>query len=190
MDSYAKLVFPDQWSIGPWKMHMFTVGHAVLLQNLGSPFASLELDDVAKAGLGEVALAVMICRRPWRVARRLTRSWRGRLLLRWYGVQISSSYTTAAIALFQYVEDAWTIPKAWRKPTAVTKTSPETMLANAISLLAELRSSRDEIHDKPLRLALYEVCQILHRRGDIELLDEHDEDLIEAAAKMERELKG
>lgn len=188
MDSYAKLLFPDRWVIGPWKMHVFSVGHAVLLQNMRSPFASLDLDAVASAGLGEVALAIMLCRRPWRKAERLVHTLRGRLLLRWYGIRISSGYGAAAISLFQYIEDAWTVPKTWRKPTAVVKSSPEHMLGNVISVLAETHHRRDEIYDMPLRLALYDVCQVLHSRGQIELLDEHDEDLLAEAAKMEREM--
>lgn len=81
---YAEAHFPDRWTVLGVRLHSLTIGHALLLQRVGSPFAPYyENAQEAAPGLGDVLLALFILSRPAQVAADAIGTRRFRLLM-WY----------------------------------------------------------------------------------------------------------
>lgn len=169
----------------------FTVGHALLLQRIGSPFASMSLPAAATVGLGSLAGAIVICSRSWRRAQRILDSRRAGLVIAWRALRLIRPVPRgrAAGQLALYLCHAWEGPKIFTD-AAGTTSDPAEALANIISIAkSELGLSHTETLDTPLRQAIWDICQFLHRKGSIQLITAADDDAFAAADRMAAELR-
>ncbi len=75
-DGFPSLA-PDEWTVLGHRLRPLSLGHAILLQALDSPFATWLKDPPKTVTVYDVLLAVEVCRRPWPAARRwlTSRAW-------------------------------------------------------------------------------------------------------------------
>lgn len=187
---YADALFPDRVTVAGLALQPLSVGHAILLQRLGSPFGSPHSSDHAGAGPGDIALSLVICSRPWRSAARLVQSWRGRVAIRAVHLRLLTfvSQIAALDGLSAYVLAAWRGPRVWLKPRS-SKADASDALANILHILmAHIGQSQSEAMDTHLNQAIWDACMHLQSNGVLELMDAGDDDLLAAAAAMEKEL--
>lgn len=183
------LVFRDDWIVAGRRLQPFSIGHAQLLHRLGSPFANLDANVLAAAGRGDVAEALLVCRRSWHAAARLLKTRRGALALRWEGIRLGAYVADAMFGLVAYARKAWTMPMTWSKQVGRPSTTSET-LAMLEGVMRQWGISRQVIYDTPLDDAIWDVFLHLHGKGQIEMVDSGDDDLFRAADALEAELKG
>jgi hypothetical protein len=188
---YASTVFPDECRVLGIRLETPRIGHALLLQRLGSPFAELDRKGLDQVRRGDLAEALIVLSRPWRRAERLLRSRRGVWLMWWYGLVLSSlaAQIEAFDGLKGYLLLAWGGPKTWVRPVASTQKRGE-CLSMLVSVLREkFGMPADTVYEMPICQGLWDVCLYLERAGLIEIIDSGDEDLLAKAEQMERDLK-
>lgn len=111
MGAYAKAIWPDPAACCGVRLRPFCLGHALLLQRLGSPFAR---DDSTSAGLGDLVTAVYVCSRNWRAAARGIRGrWFG-FWARWRAFRRWKHEDADAAAWNAYLRAGWFSPKTWK----------------------------------------------------------------------------
>lgn len=188
---YARTVFPDEFRVLGLRLETPRIGHALLLQRLGSPFAELDRKGMDTVRRGDLAEAMIVLSRPWQRAERLLRSRRGPWLLRWYGLVLGSlaSQILAFDGLKEFLLLAWGGPKTWVRPVASTPRRNECLQMLVSVLREKFAMPAQQVYEMPICQALWDVCLYLERAGLIEMVDSGDEDLLEKAEQMERELK-
>lgn len=107
---YSEALWPDPVRVAGVRLQPLTLGHALLLQRLRSPYAT----GAAVAGLGDLLLAVYVCSRPWkRAAEGIHGRWFGPWI-RWRGFRCWRDEERHAEAFARYLADAWAAPRTWR----------------------------------------------------------------------------
>lgn len=71
--TFAAAVFPDTWQIGATRLHTHCLGHALLLQRLGNPYAEARANAVPE--LGALVMAAYVCSRDPEVAAARAGGW-------------------------------------------------------------------------------------------------------------------
>lgn len=191
MIDYAQTVFPDEWRVLGLRLQTPRIGHALLLQRLGSPFAELDRKGLDQVRCGDLALALIVLTRPWHRAERLLRCWRGAWLMRWYGLVLSSLAAQVEVfdGLKAYLLSAWGGPRTWVRPVASTPKRAESLQMLVSVLREKFGMTSADVQEMPICQALWDVCLYLERAGLIEIVDSGDDELLANAERMERELK-
>lgn len=66
MNSYTSACFPDRWRILGLRLQPFCLGHALLLERYGSPFANaFQGEPIGEVGFADLLLAIFICSKPY-----------------------------------------------------------------------------------------------------------------------------
>lgn len=173
-------------------MQPVSVGHAILLQRLGSLFASPVQKDHDKACRGDLAEAMIVLSRPWVRAAALVQTRLVVPLMWWWGWRLRSAAThiRTTEALSSYICDAWRGPRVWLKASPNTQTHGEALGLVVSVLKGSMGQSNAEALATPLRQALWDVCLYLQGQGVLEIVDSGDDTLIDAAERMRKELNG
>lgn len=171
------------------RLQPLSLGHALLLQRLGSPFAGPRVADHERAGRGDLALMLLTCGRPWQQAGRLVNQRRGEWLLWWIGLRLRSmgAIVRTTDALSAYVVHAWTGPRVWLKVGGTAQEPAEALTTVCGAMKGLMGLSHDEALSTPLRQALWDVCLYLQGQGVLEIVDSGDAALLHAAQKMREE---
>src|ERR1043166_7339236 len=122
-DRYLADHYPDTYYVLGRRMQHFTLGHAMLLERLGSPFSVRQPEPAANAagvaaalgGPGDLKLAIALCSRKYPAALKLlARPWRLRFALsrqHWTAEQTVSG----ALELLDYIRRSSGAPQTWEK---------------------------------------------------------------------------
>lgn len=181
--AYATACFPDTWHILKVKLRPFTLGHALLLQRLESPF----LSGGRRPDGTDLALAVLVCSVPWE---RAARQAEGRILgwrMRWLRVPVENIW--GGVRAFQdYLREAHDGPEFWVRDQGGQKSPLRAPFYQTLKLtqMTQFHKSEREALSTPLRLALWDHAALFESKGVIELLDEKQKDLISQVRRAQK----
>ncbi len=186
--SFAHAMFPDTYRAAGFRLRQHTLGQAILLQRLGSPYAGRP-DPGGPEGvhpLGQMALAIWVCRRTVRQAvRGLNRGWT-RWSLRFIGWRIMRyGQQLAHEDLSAYLISAWPEIGWWSKPELKSRPLGAELLLRLWVAAASGRSGAEEDLEFPLAVALWDLAARAEEQGVISLVSAKDLRLMEYYTQME-----
>lgn len=175
---YAAAVFPDTWVILGRRMVPLTLGHAVLLTRMASPFAPFTHPKLGyMPALGDVALAAWICSRPWRVAAERLQWRRTGWLLRWWAwcaARSAANRVDIARAWAAYFEAEISAPKMWLAEKQSKRLSSPVLQILILTRMTQFGEGFEAALDTPLRRALLDAAGLGEMRGTIEVQGDDD----------------
>lgn len=180
-DTYLVAQFPEQYRfrILGWRLAAFTLGHALLLQWAENPFVT----GSRLPGRGDCAVMLAVCTRSFPKARRLLRSrwltWR----LRRYAVP-ERLLSRTIVMLCSYLEHFGASPQAWEDSGGGRTPATPIWETNKLNLMSRLGKSEQEALETPLSLAVHDVAGIRELRGELKLVSERDEQMMEIARQV------
>ncbi len=181
MVDYPSACFPNRVRIFGCLLEPLTLGHALVLQYLRSPFAP-GVERTREPNRGDVLLGVWVCSRPWWVAARDAGTWRSAMWLRamvcflalfrvklWYRDLLWVTYITEANAM----------PPVWRKKSVGTALGLPPLLNVKMSLMTFWNKSEAEAMATPLGQALLEHGAYLSTLGEMRFPSNDECELME-----------
>lgn len=180
---YSRAVFPDRWRCAGIPLEAHTLGHALLLQRLGSPCAGRPPESPLEIGTGHIAQAAHICSGPWQRAVRRLDGRVERLWMSWAALRIQQSGLDQARAdLWAYLRDAWPVISWWSQPTARTRALGAELLHILVNRQRDMGLSLEAALSVPLAVAHWDAAAAaeregaltLQRAGEARLLEEYD----------------
>lgn len=154
-----------------------TMGHAVLLQRIGSPFAPfVPFDESVEIGFGDVAEAIHVLSRPWDVAERQLRGRIYRVRMFWWALRFliavklrpwkALSVPTASAAIARHVRECCTGPGVF--PTRTDGRSAEAPYLAILEVTLRRRLHVQNPMDCEIRRALWLTSVDAELEGAVE----------------------
>jgi hypothetical protein len=174
--AYVEAVIPPRVTVMGVRLEPLTLGHVLLLQRVGSPYAPFVEADRAP-GVGDFLLALWICGQPWRRAARRLGTWRQALWMKWalFWCAVMRAPLLSRCAIFAaYLRENSRPPPFWHKLEGESATSGlPSLLAIRLALL-EIGLASDEAWDTPLMAGLWEVVGAGARGGVVQMVSDHE----------------
>ena len=177
--SFQSAVMPDAYRIAGFRLRTHCLGHALLLQRLGSPFGNrpLQVSQISDLGarLGDLALAVWICgRSPASALRRLQLN-RSPYELGWIAWKIRRhGLEKSAQELYTYLAAAWPEMSWWKHNDVATRTLGADIMQRLVLTQRRTGLTLDESMDVPLAVALWDHAAVSEENGAVTLVSERD----------------
>lgn len=192
--TFAAAVFPDRWAVGKVRLHTLTLGHAVLLQRLGNPYAVAVQDAVPH--LGALVLAAWVCSRPVRVAAESCQGWWMRQWMVCHAIRWGSTHAEREAEMRLYVAAAWQTPgfKATR-PSKGDAAGADPLHSLWMHRRIHMGETEEQAMDCPLLRARLDHLVWAEQQGAVIITGDEmtaEERLLEAAlanADWDRELR-
>ena len=161
-----------------------TLGHVLLLEELGSPILS-----GGQVAPGDVALAVLVVSQPHRDARKAVRSWWAPLLMRWWGKRSASEdFDAAANQFLDWFVESIKPPAFWREAGAQDRECAAPWWINRIALaMGNLGMSYDQAVDMPAKRLGQLTMAYSEARGEVRLVTQREIEFREIVARIEAE---
>lgn len=167
-----------------------TVGHAIVLQRLGSPFA-IGSNRVDQIGSGDIALLVWVCSTTWRRAWRRRESFIGRAWRSWFAGRVRPALPFYQAIAGSYVLRAWKGPKP-RGLEGVPPLGAPALGILLVALMADLGFSRESAMDTTIGEALW-LAAIQSERSGAVMFDSEEgisvTEIAQAQVRMEAEAR-
>lgn len=176
MIPYPRACFPTRFRICGCRLQPLTLGHALLLQAIGSPYAPIT-QATRKAKFGDFLVVLWICSRSWNKAARGIDGWRARLWLRvklWSMVILRTRLPYREMLLAEYLATSQTMPLFWEEIKEGDSHGTPPILSLKMVLQTRWHKSESEALDTPLAQAIWEVCGFLESRGKMKIASERD----------------
>lgn len=173
--NFAAAVFPNVHEVGGLRLHAMTLGHALLLKRLGSPFSP---DEAKNAEHEQALMMALVCSRTWRKASVLVNSRLVRLHLKWRLFRRLHNATFDVLAAWEYFTESWRCPSTFRGDGVRNGGTRGT--ENVHILIAHQRRtynvSLTGAMDVPVAVAIMDRLEALEENGAIRIWSqEHDE---------------
>lgn len=181
---YATVAFPDARRVLGVRLLPLSVGHALLLDRIQSPFAPYRAYALTELpGFGDVVEALWILSRPASIAAEQRVSLRGKATIAAWTIRARLSarfqpwrwFTVADAAerLLRIARDARTGPTLWVKEGSDKPQGAPFLASLKVTLMRFFRCTEREALDYPLRRALWDtsVWWEMHGSGEIETRD-------------------
>jgi hypothetical protein len=187
LHNYLAAVFPSTHSVLGTRLHVFTLGHAMLLHRLGSPIIERQ-----PAELADLVLFVELCRLPFKEAVRQSRrgvfGWRlWWLHFKWRWLSVADELKVRA-ALDLYLDQAHSAPLAWSELGKGGRKSGSPMLQSIkVTLMARLNKSEAEALETSLAVATWDHFAFWEQEGSVKIANDTDAALLEMTRQLERE---
>lgn len=158
--SFARALLPDRHTAAGVRLRPLSLGHALLLQRLGSPLAARPLSGSqgqSGSDFGRLAQAVCLCSRPWRAAWALVDTRRERWWLAWHVRRFARAGEGFVAAVLAWHAEAWPEIPLWRDTSRTGKARGADLLH--VLVLTErkhLGLSLEAALDVPLAAALWD----------------------------------
>ncbi len=172
-------------------MAHYTLGHALLLERLESPFVTQESSNtpihqssVPAPGPGDVKLFIALCSRPYPRALRLVASG----ALAWRLMMVRCPWLRLASAvdeILAYIQAFSHMPVRWEKEFEKTPGSPPLQQVK-LTLMSRLGYTQRQALCTPLALAFWDFFGLWELEGKVELTDQ---DALAAARETIEEAK-
>jgi len=177
---YANALWPDPVRCCGIRLRPLTLGHALLLQRIGSPFAR---EDGAGAGLGDLIAAVYVCSRSWRrAARGLNRPrWFG-LWARWMAFRRWKREARDAADWAAYLRASWSAPKTWRGKDTTGVRGIDVLQLLVVTQRIRFGKPLEEALETPVAIAIMDHLESLEGGGALRVWGSRDDAL---ASKLE-----
>lgn len=188
-DDYSLALYPEPAVVLGRRLQPFCLGHALLLQRLGSPFAA---DEPRRGPMpADLLLAVIVCSKPYPAAEQLVMSPRLPRRLTRAGIRMWLCYSPARIQIElirfgRYIEDAWRSPKVWIERSGAPRGAPPVATLK-VTLMSGLGMSAIEALSMPIGAAIWDATTYSESMGGIRIRSASDEALIDAAKRMAAE---
>ncbi len=194
--TFAHAVYPDRWKIGRVHLHTLTLGHAVLLQRLGNPYAEAQGKPVED--LGKLAVAAFVCSRTAKVASSTVDGWWARNWMVWRALTWRGDYASREQEMRLYIAAAWLVPsfkslgRADGHESRVPGTDPlHGLWVHRRTVMGE---TEEEAALCPVLRARLDRLAWLEEQGAIRVIPDQEEDTllqaVEDNAEWDRELRG
>lgn len=172
-------IFPKSTTVASVRMQPMSVGHALLLQRVGSPFA-VGHGRIEEAGSGDVAMLVWVCSQSWRAAWRRRESLLGRAWRSWFAGRIRPAIEFYRGIAAGYVLRCWKGP-APRGPEGSTPLGAPALGILVAAMMADLGCTRSQALDTYIGEALWLVAIQAERSGVVMFDSEEGVSLMEIA---------
>ena len=184
----AETYFGAQFHGGesPWSGHrvMFrrlrklTLGHAMLLEWLESPFVTAERGP----GPADCALVIMMCSRSVERAERLCRSRWVRWHLRRF-MPLRFQFSVTVFGIVNYLEAYSATPRCWHGAGGRESGTPF-LQGVKVTHMANLNRTESEALALPLPLAVHDYAAYWDLQGTVKIVNAQEEAAMEAARAM------
>lgn len=193
--TFAGAVFPDRWKVGRVLLEPHTLGHALLLQRLGNPYAQAVSQAVPQ--LGALVLASFVCSRPASIAARTAGGWWAKQWMVYHAIVWGSTHAEREAELRLYLAAAWHTPafKPTSRPTGSHSAGADPLHVLWLHRRMHLGETEDEAMRCPLLRARMDHLAWAEQQGAIVILGDDltpTEKLLEAAeanAEWDRQLR-
>lgn len=188
--NYAEALLPEPSVVLGRTLHSFCLGHALILHHLQSPFVSDQPSTTDhQPGLGDLLFAIEICRRPWQPALRAIGS-------RWFPLRLrltalrftwmTQPRLELELARFRlYVNRASRRPRVWHAQRSGRPPGAPWLQAVRMDLM-QSGYTFAEAMNLPLGAAFWDFYAFWEAKGAVDILNETDLTLIQAAETMRR----
>lgn len=181
-EQYLRALFPDKARVLGWRMSLYTLGHALLLERLCSP---LVVGPPGSCGPGDLSLAIATCRRSFPEAARLCGSWRLKASCLIQLRRCSARLLLGEMQFRMYVAAGWSRPTAWEKPRSRAHGTPALNQVR-IELQRSFGMSLADALKTPLSLALHDVMGAWESDDKTEIVGDDEAELIRRAEELAR----
>lgn len=180
---YAAAIFPDRHRVCGVRMLPLTLGHALLLQRIPSPYALG--NDPRKAGLGDTVLAAYVCSRPWRRAALGVNAVWIKGWIRWRSWRRWHREVNDHIALLGYLSAAWSIPTVFGRQRGGVERGSDAIQIQ-VSVQRKLwGKSLEAALDTPVAEALLDQMERLEEDGVLRIWGNRDGALLAKLNEIE-----
>jgi hypothetical protein len=181
-EQFARTIMPGTWYALGVRLFPLTLGHAIILQRLGSPFGC----GGRGAGRGDVSLAIFVCSRPWRTAERQV----GRWWVRWWLRLLPGWGNYWRVGLLEFLAywrwfNREPATEVWRPPArGDIDDAPPILQSLKMFAMTHLSKSRDDAFDTPLNELLWDYVSWGVERGVFRLKTKKDRAVAEQLRAM------
>ena len=188
-------MFPDRWKVGGVLLDTHTLGHALLLQRLGNPYATAVSGAVPQ--LGALVLATYICSRPAAIAARTMSGWWAKQWMVYHAIVWGSTHADRESEMRLYTAAAWHVPafKPTSRPTGAHAAGADPLHVLWLHRRMHLGESEDQAMACPLLRARMDHLAWAEQQGAIIILGDDltpTETLLQAAeanAEWDRQIR-
>lgn len=181
--TFPEAIFPVSIRLARVRLQPMTLGHALVLQRFGSPYAPGV--DRGEPGSGDIVLLLWVCAQDWRMAWSRRTSLGGRLWRYWFAGRIRPALEHYRSLADAYVGHCWSGPKVRAAGEGAPLASPALGVLMA-ALMSEFRMTRNEALSTPLAEALWLASIQGERNGVLGLDSEEGVSLVEIAREIAR----
>lgn len=178
--SYAHTVLQGTRRVAGCRLLPLSVGHALLLERMQSPFQP-GAQQVATAA--DCALLLLVCSRSFSRAKRLVNSWRCKPLLWALWLLLVFRTAPARRHLLAYVSEAWTGPDVW-VDRGGRPSGGGALMVIINTLCSRLGVQYEEALDRPLRQAVWDVCAYWAQDGAMHFMSPEEAALMDEVRKV------
>lgn len=183
--SFATAVFPDRYRCAGIALQPHTLGHALLLQRIGNPFAGRPHGDPVPARLGDLVQALLVCSRPHIRALRMIDTWRERAWLAWASWRVARwGLGRATDELTAYLHAAWPTINWWRPAEGRFRSSGADLLHVLVDQQIRAGMPMQEALRVTLPVACWAAAIEAERNGAITIRGDRDEEISRAYDRM------
>lgn len=177
--TYAEALFPDARSACGVRLHPLTLGHALLLRRLESPFVRGESGyglDV-KLTYNDVLEAAFVASRPWNVAAQQVNNARVWWWMHWKWIHRRRWIAEDTAALLRWSREQWSVPEVVATNDGGAPRGAELLHLLVVFCCQHLGCSHAEALSVPVRVALWDYFAHNENEGSMRMVGLTDERL-------------
>ncbi|MBN9691301.1 MAG: hypothetical protein J0M24_13780 [Verrucomicrobia bacterium] len=168
---------PDAYRVARFRLQTLRLGHALLLQRLGSPFGERPTSQLSalSSQLGDVALAVWICgRSPDSALSRLQRT-RSPRDLGWVAWRVNRyGLEKAEGELIAYLQAHWPEMSWWKQQQVPTRQLGADFMHRLVLTQRRMGLTLEDAMNVPLGVALWDLAAVAEENGAVSLVSDRD----------------
>lgn len=192
---YAATIFPDRFKACGVELRPMTLGHALLLQRIGSPFAGTRrrlLEEPNLITYAHILALIFICSRSWRSADRWINTRWCSFWLRWKWVRCRHRIDEDSLAVIRWHQCQWHAPNFTLSRESKSGFERGTDFVHQLLIFCCRNMGVDHATamDVPLAVASYDYLAHAEGEGSIRITEGTDQDLEALAIKALKEKEG
>lgn len=174
MSDYLTAALPDRRRVAGFDLGPLTIGHAQILERIGSPLAVWAAPSLATT-FGDVVIALAVMRRNFRRGARLVNSPWCLLIVASEAMALLVRGLRPLEQLRAHIREAWHGPRVFVVGDSQATAKPDPLRTVVSTLHGRMGKPMAEVYDMPLRQALWEVCGYWSSEGALRFPSEAEE---------------
>jgi hypothetical protein len=170
-EKYARALYLDTYRVLGRRMAHYTLGHALLLERLGSPFVT----GNAVPGPGDLKLFLLLCSRSYPRALRLVKL--SQVFPTWFRLRMAFFPLAYGLSplnqVFEYLRESSSMPTRWEQEGAKAPGTPALQQVK-LTLMSRLGYGELQALCIPLAKAFWDFFGLWEMEGKLELADPED----------------
>lgn len=156
-----------------------TLGHALILQRIGSPLAGRPGMPRPVVGVGDIAQAMQVCSGPWERTHARLDTFREWLWMHWAALMIRRQGPQQAAAdIWAYLADAWPTIRWWNPEGSRPRSLGAELLHILLMRQREFGLSLRAALSVPLAVAHWDAAAVAEREGGVTIRRASDDRLL------------